>query len=260
MHMATRVRLGADLRGSIWNRGATRLPIPGRSALDAARQVHSLLNTDHRRACLDAHLSGSFDALPHAETPRSRSPVERQRSARTTSDQDVAGISGRRDRHTLATSSNDPKIPWMKVRFLPAGRHDHRPLLSIRYMRLFILEASTTLGHQHRLQARILNYANDFGACMSQHGSILPCHAMWSIDAAVGNRIGDPITQYASAVAVPEESFVLVLPYTTRPAPIRRKTGMPTLGRARPRSRSSDSVERSAMSTSGRWTLKHSER
>src|SRR5260370_1768863 len=41
-----------------------------RSALDAVRQVHKLINTGHRRI-VDADLSSYFDSIPHAELMRS---------------------------------------------------------------------------------------------------------------------------------------------------------------------------------------------
>ena len=45
---------------------------PNRSALDAVRQIHSLVNTGHTEV-IDADLSGYFDTIPHAELMRSLS-------------------------------------------------------------------------------------------------------------------------------------------------------------------------------------------
>jgi RNA-directed DNA polymerase len=39
---------------------------PGRSGLDAVREVHTLIHTGHREV-VDADLSGYFDSIPHAE-------------------------------------------------------------------------------------------------------------------------------------------------------------------------------------------------
>jgi retron-type reverse transcriptase len=44
----------------------------GRSALDAVRHVHKLINTGHREI-VDADLTGYFDTLPHAELLKSAS-------------------------------------------------------------------------------------------------------------------------------------------------------------------------------------------
>jgi hypothetical protein len=42
----------------------------GRSALDAVRHVHKLINTGHRQV-VDADLSGYFDSIPHSELLKS---------------------------------------------------------------------------------------------------------------------------------------------------------------------------------------------
>ncbi|HLA85582.1 MAG TPA: reverse transcriptase domain-containing protein, partial [Thermoguttaceae bacterium] len=43
---------------------------PERSALDAVRKVHSLVNTGHTEV-VDADLSGYFDSIPHTELMKS---------------------------------------------------------------------------------------------------------------------------------------------------------------------------------------------
>ena len=65
-----------------------------RSALDAVRHVHKLINTGHGEI-VDADLAGYFDSLPHAELLKvGGSPGRRRRHA--SSDQDVAeGAGGR---------------------------------------------------------------------------------------------------------------------------------------------------------------------
>lgn len=132
---------------------------PGRSALDAVRQVHSLINTGHTEV-IDADLSGYFDTIPHADLMKS---VSRRIS----------------DRHVLRLIKMWLEAPAEEVD--DRGRHhrttrnkdEHRgcpqgapisPLLSNLYMRRFVL-GWKVLGHQQRLRARIVNYADDFVIC-----------------------------------------------------------------------------------------------
>lgn len=132
---------------------------PGRSALDAVRQVHSLVNMGHTEV-VDADLSGYFDSIPHAELMKSVS--------RRISDQHVLrlikmwleapveeiDVRGRRHR---TTRNKDER------RGSPQGA-PISPLLSNIYMRRFIF-GWKLLGHEQRLRAKIVNYADDFVIC-----------------------------------------------------------------------------------------------
>src|SRR4051794_29844305 len=132
---------------------------PGRSALDAVDHVHRLLNTGHTEV-VDADLSGYFDSIPHRELMKS---VLRRVS----------------DRHLLALIKMWLEAPVEEIddegrrRRTTQNKDERRgcpqgapisPLLSNLYMRRFIL-GWKTLGHQQRLRARIVNYADDFVIC-----------------------------------------------------------------------------------------------
>ena len=129
---------------------------PGRSAHDAVRHVHRLLNTG-RRDVVDADLSGYFDNIPHSELSTSL--------ARRISDRHMLHLikqwlvapveeeDGRGGRCRTATARHNK-------RGIPQGA-PISPLLSNVYMRRFVL-GWKTLGHAARLDAHIVNYADDF--------------------------------------------------------------------------------------------------
>lgn len=132
---------------------------PGRSALDAVLQVHSLLNSGYTEV-VDADLSGYFDTIPHPELLKSLSrrisDQQMLRLIRMWLETPVEEIDDC-GRHHRTTRNKDER------RGCPQGA-PISPLLSNLYMRRFIL-GWKTLGHQHRLGARIVNYADDFVIC-----------------------------------------------------------------------------------------------
>ena len=132
---------------------------PGRSALDAVKQVHALLNTGHTEV-VDADLSGYFDSIPHAELMKS--------VARRVSDRHLLHLikmwleapveeTDERGRKQRTTRNKD------EGRGTPQGA-PLSPLLANLYMRRFVL-GWKALGHEQRLRAHIVNYADDFVIC-----------------------------------------------------------------------------------------------
>jgi RNA-directed DNA polymerase len=132
---------------------------PDRSALDAVERVHAWLKAGHTEV-VDADLSGYFDSIPHAELMKS--------VARRVSDRHMLHLIkmwletpveevDERGRKQRTTRNKD------EGRGTPQGA-PISPLLSNLYMRRFVL-GWKTLGHEKRLNARIVNYADDFVIC-----------------------------------------------------------------------------------------------
>ncbi len=132
---------------------------PGKSAHGALEQIKGLIRSGHHEV-VDADLSGYFDSIPHVELMKS--------VARRVSDKHVLHLikmwlvapveeTDERGNKRRTTRNKDER------RGSPQGA-PISPLLANLYMRRFLL-GWKVLGHERRLQARIVNYADDFVIC-----------------------------------------------------------------------------------------------
>jgi RNA-directed DNA polymerase len=171
---------------------------PRRSAHDALRQVKHWLDRGHREV-VDADLSGYFDSIPHAELMKSVSrrisdgtvlhlikmwleaPVEEKPDGRG---------------HRRRTTANKDQ-----GRGTPQGA-PISPLLSNLYMRRFVL-GWKTLGHERRLRAKIVNYADDF-VIMCRSGADEAMEVMREMMGRLKLTVNEEKTRLCR---LPEESF-----------------------------------------------------
>src|ERR1700756_2430811 len=130
-----------------------------RSALDAVQHVHKLINTGHGEI-VDADLSSYFDTLPHSALLKS--------VARRVVDGAMlhlikmwleAPVEETDERGNKRRSMRNRDEGWGTPQGAPIS-----PLLSNLYMRRFVL-GWKKLGHEKRLKAYIINYADDLVIC-----------------------------------------------------------------------------------------------
>ena len=131
----------------------------GRSAQDAVRRVHRLLNRGHREV-VDADLSNYFGEIPHAELMRS--------VARRVSDGRMLGwIKAWLEMPVEEDDGEGGTRRTNRARRERKGTPQGAPispLFSNVYMRRFVM-GWKVLGYARRFDAEIVNYADDFVVC-----------------------------------------------------------------------------------------------
>lgn len=171
---------------------------PGRSAQDALGQIETLLRRGHTEV-VDADLSGYFDSIPHAELMKS--------VARRVSDRQMLHLlklwlvapveeTDERGKRHRTTRNRDER------RGTPQGS-PISPLLSNLYMRRFVL-GWKALGHEKRLAARIVNYADDFVILCPRGRANAAMTAMRQLMQRLKLTVNERKTRLAQ---LPEETF-----------------------------------------------------
>ncbi len=132
---------------------------PKRGALEAVKQVHGTVSRGHTEV-VDADLSAYFDTIPHDQLMKSvaRRIVDRAmlKLIKQWIEAPIEEDDGRGGKRRTARARRER-------RGVPQGA-PISPLLANLYMRRFIL-AWKQLGLETRLDARIVNYADDFVIC-----------------------------------------------------------------------------------------------
>ena len=168
-----------------------------RSALDAVRHVHKLINIGHGKI-VDADLSSYFDSVPHAELMRSvaRRVVDGAmlHLIKMWLEAPVEATDERGNQHR-STRNRD------EGRGTPQGA-PISPLLSNLYMRWFVL-GWKKLGYEERWKAYIVNYADDLVICC-RTGAEQALAAMQKMMSQLKLTVNDSKTRVC---ALPEEKF-----------------------------------------------------
>jgi RNA-directed DNA polymerase len=173
----------------------------GRSAQDAVRAVQAQLDRGYTDV-VDADLSGYFDSIPHADLLKSVARrvsdgqllhlVKMWLEAPVEETDEHGGV-----RRTTRTKDEGRGTPQGGVA---------SPLLANLYMRRFVL-GWQRLGHAQRLDAHIVNYADDFVICCRPGKAADAMLAMRDMMARLGLTVNEKTTR---CCAVPAETFTFL--------------------------------------------------
>jgi RNA-directed DNA polymerase len=222
---------------------------PGLDAKMAVRRAYFHITQHNRRDVVDADLSDYFTTIPHG--PLMKCVIRR------VSDGTVLSVikqwltapvceRGSRGRLIRTTESRDRK------RGTPQGG-TASPLLANLYFRRFIL-AWYDRGYSARLDAHVVNYADDLVICCRPGNGATALAEMRRLIEKLGLKINDQKTRLA---CVPEESFDF-LGYTV--GRFYGKNGRSFIGTEPSRKSLKRIIERIHDETTPRWNLETAEK
>ena len=171
---------------------------PERSAKMAIRKAYYHVTKDGLTEIVDADLSNYFNTIPHGALVRclSRRIADSHMLSVIKQWLRVPVVERNEDGESRTTEAAD------KNRGVPQGG-PLSPLMANLYMRRFIL-AWKLFGHEHRLQARIVNYADDLVICCHPGKGQKAMEVFRSLMTRLGLTVNEQKTRL---VNVPDESF-----------------------------------------------------
>jgi RNA-directed DNA polymerase len=172
-----------------------------RSAQDAVRAVQGLLDQGYTDV-VDADLSGYFDSIPHTELMKS--------VARRVSDRHLLHLL-KMWLETPVEETDEQGGVQRTTRNKDEGRGTPQggvasPLLANLYMRRFVMGFKQQ-GHEQRLDAHIINYADDFVICCQAGKADEAMAAMREMMGKLKLTVNERKTRRCS---VPEETFTFL--------------------------------------------------
>jgi len=217
----------------------------GRDARRAARQVRFHLNKQGRTDVVDADLSNYFNTIPHGKLMKCVARrVSDRRVLEVIKQWLIAPVLERKGRHILRTTESRNTS-----RGTPQGGVIS-PLLANLYFRRFVL-AWRQFGYEERLNAHIINYADDLVICCRPGAGAEAMQRMREIMGRLGLTVNEQKSKVAIMSVSSKESFDF-LGYTF--GRLYRRDAQPYLGMRPSQDATSRILRRIRDETSQTWS------